>query len=287
MKIIYTTKRLSKKRRDMINKIDNIISEYSAKGIQLTVRQCYYQCVSRGIMHNNSASYTKISELIADGRLAGLLDWDAIEDRTRYTRENSHWISPKEIIDDAVEMYQIDTRATQPIYVECWIEKDSLVSILEETCRRLDVPCCSCRGFPSITMLHEASQRFQEHDHSVLLYAGDHDPSGLTIPESIKKAFNQFGVDVDFRRIGITLDQIASLDLVPFPAKVQDKNFKKYVETTGQFQAWELDALPPEMLSAMFENEINSLTDFDKLKQLQRLEQADRLQLAEIRNSLS
>ena len=176
----------------MINKIDNIISEYSAKGIQLTVRQCYYQCVSRGIMHNNSASYTKISELIADGRLAGLLDWDAIEDRTRYTRENSHWISPKEIIDDAVEMYQIDTRATQPIYVECWIEKDSLVSILEETCRRLDVPCCSCRGFPSITMLHEASQRFQEHDHSVLLYAGDHDPSGLTIPESIKKALTGF-----------------------------------------------------------------------------------------------
>ena len=276
MKKAYgTQKRLTKKRIQLIEQINDIVSEYDSQGMKITVRQVYYQCVARKILENNKDQYGKISDVIADGRLAGLLDWDLIEDRTRYKRENTHWKSPEQIIRAACEQYQIDKRATQPNYIEAWIEKDSLVSILENTCSRLDVPCFSCRGFPSITALHEAANRFRKKKNAIILYAGDHDPSGLKIPKVISERLEMFEVNVQLYRIGLTLDQIRELDLPPYPAKESDNNFKEYYESTGLTEAWELDALPPDRLSEIFEGTINCLTDFQELKKMIEREKAD------------
>ena len=279
-----TQKRLTSKRKKLIKNIDNIIQSYTEAGMQITVRQVYYQCVSKNLIPNNANQYNKIVDLVADGRLHGLIDWAAIEDRTRYKRANAHWDSPEEIIQSAIESYKIDTRKTQPVYLEAWIEKDSLVSILEDTCRSLDVPCFSCRGNPSITALHEASIRFAEHQDKkcIILYAGDHDPSGLNIPQVIQERFNDFCVDVDLRRIGITLEQIKELDLPPFPAKTTDGNYKKYVMTTGLIDSWELDALPPETLSALFRDNILALTDSHLWKQELDRQKRDKNRLAEM-----
>ncbi len=269
-------KRLISRRKELIKRIDEIASEYYAQGMKITVRQVYYQLVARGIMENSKSTYEKISDLVADGRMAGLLDWSMIEDRTRFKRGNVHWENPQQIINAAAEQYRIDTRATQPVYVEAWIEKDSLVSILEATCSRLDVPCFSCRGFPSITALHEAANRFRVKNNSVILYAGDHDPSGLKIPQVIAERFADFEVNVQINRIGLTYGQIKELKLPPFPAKEQDKNYAEYVKNTGLTLAWELDALPPEILSGLFEEAISGLTDFDELERMQKLEKQDK-----------
>lgn len=75
------------------------------------------------------------------------------------------------------------------------------------------------------------------------------------------------------QRIGITLEQVKE---PPFNAKKQDKNYAEYVKNTGLTQAWELDALPPEKLSAMFESAIESLTDFQELERMQDKEKADK-----------
>lgn len=168
------------------------------------------------------------------------------------------------------------------MYCECWIEKDSLVSILEGTCRELDVPCFSCRGYPSITALHEAANRFRDKENAVILYGGDHDPSGLKIPQIIKERFEEFEVNVNLHRLGLTLEQIKELKLPPFPAKEKDKNYAWYVKATGQTQAWELDALPPEKLSAMFESAIECLTDFQELERMQEREKADKTYFSEL-----
>jgi hypothetical protein len=277
MKIQYEVLTLRKKTIELLKHIAEICDEYQAKGLLISVRQCYYRCVSRGLCSNSKDSYDKISDVIAKGRLAGILDWDIIEDRTRFTRENAHWSSPQEIIRDAAEQYRIDTRKTQPRYVEAWVEKDALIGILEHVCSRLDVPCLSCRGFPSITLLHEAANRFRDKPKPVIIYGGDHDPSGLKIPKVIQDRLTRtFGVDIELRRIGLTLDQIKELSLPPYPAKEQDANYQEYVETTGLTQAWELDALPPDRLAEIFENAINELTDFSELQKLREKENADK-----------
>lgn len=265
-------KRLTKKSRALIEQIDSIVSEYAAMGMRITVRQVYYQCVARSILDNTKANYDKISDILADGRMAGLIDWCMIEDRTRYKRANVHWESPQQIIEAAAEEYRIDTRITQPVYVEAWIEKDSLVSILEGICFELDVPCFSCRGYPSITSLYEAAERFRNKQNAVILYAGDHDPSGLKIPKVINERLQDFGVNVQLQRIGLTLEQIQEFILPPYYAKEKDKNYQAYVAETGLTLAWELDALPPEKLSGIFKKAIARYTDFTELDRMRKIE---------------
>lgn len=46
-------KRIISKRRELIEKIDEIATEYYEAGMKLTIRQAYYQCVSRGFIDNN------------------------------------------------------------------------------------------------------------------------------------------------------------------------------------------------------------------------------------------
>ena len=277
MKIAYgIQKRISKKRKDLISVID-IACEYDARGLQLTVRQAYYQLVARGVIPNSAKEYTKIVDTVKIGRLAGLLDWNAFEDRGRYVRENTHWQNPEEILSQAVNQYHIDIRATQNFYIEAWIEKDSLVSILEDVCKPLDVPCFSCRGFASITALYEAAERLNEYENPVIFYAGDHDPSGLTIAKNIEDTLtNTFQTQFLFKRIAITPQQIKEMNLPSFPAKEQDKNYPCYVENTGLTEAWELDALPPEILMKNFKEAISEYTDFSEIEKLKEKEKEEK-----------
>lgn len=272
-------KRISKKRREVIAKIDAIASDYAQRGFGLTVRQTYYQLVSHGLIPNGQAEYKKVVDTVALGRLAGLLDWETFEDRGRYVRENAHWNSPKEIIEAAARQYRIDTRQTQPYYIEAWIEKDSLVSILENICRPLDIPCFSCRGFSSVTALYEASERIKADGRpSIILYCGDHDPSGLRIAQNIAESLSQTFelTNLNFRRIGITYEQVQAMNLPPFPAKEKDKNYDWYVRTTGLTKAWEVDALPPEILKKLYTDAIGEYTDFTELKRMREREKADK-----------
>ena len=285
MKIAYgKQKRLAGKTKKLIESINGIVEEYSAQGLNLTVRQVYYQLVARGFIPNRQEEYRKISKTISAGRLAGLIDWDCIEDRTRSVREIQHWDNPQQILIAAAEQYRIDTRATQPCYIEAWCEKDALVGILSDIGSQLDVPVFSCRGNPSITALHEAAERFRDKSNSILLYAGDFDPSGLNIPLVIGERLEQFGVDVQIDRIGLTLDQIRRLDLPPNVAKESDGNYKKYVQDTGLTQSWELDALPPDILSGIFTEAINKLTDSEALKDMQERQKRDKSYFSQLLN---
>ena len=89
-----------------------------AQGYELTLRQAYYQLVARGYIPNNERSYKNIGNLINDGRLAGLIDWHSITDRTRNLRSNSHWDNPADVIASARYSYLLNKWDGQPNYVE-------------------------------------------------------------------------------------------------------------------------------------------------------------------------
>lgn len=117
-----------------------IIADYENRGFSLTLRQLYYQLVARGYIENTDRSYKRIGSLINDARLAGLIDWDSITDRTRSMKVNAHWDNPKQILRAAINQYRRDTREDQPNYIEVWVEKEALVDVVGQACRRLDVP---------------------------------------------------------------------------------------------------------------------------------------------------
>ena len=71
-----------------------IIEEWQEKGFVLNLRQLYYQFVARGHIENSVKSYKKLGVIVSDARLAGVMDWDSIEDLTRNLRRCSPLAQP-------------------------------------------------------------------------------------------------------------------------------------------------------------------------------------------------
>jgi hypothetical protein len=111
-KIEYVQKNFRPDSLQLIKRINAVIAEYEKQGFSLTLRQVYYQMVARAIIPNNERSYKNLGNLISDARLAGLIDWTAIEDRTRNLRGNSHWASPGSIIKGRNTMLKSGWRRT-------------------------------------------------------------------------------------------------------------------------------------------------------------------------------
>ncbi len=52
--------------------------------------------------------YKRLGRIVCDARDGGLIDWDAIEDRTREVNTHASWTSPSEIILGAALSYRQD-----------------------------------------------------------------------------------------------------------------------------------------------------------------------------------
>ena len=118
VKICYLSRTFSGESLRTIATANQILEEYSAQGYDLTLRQLYYQFVSRSLIANKDTEYKKLGSVINDARLAGEIDWDHITDRTRNLRSNPHWNSPRKIVEACVEQFRFDKWAKQPKYVE-------------------------------------------------------------------------------------------------------------------------------------------------------------------------
>lgn len=264
-KIQYKEISFQKKSLELIKLINQVIGEYSKQGYELTLRQAYYQLVARGYIPNNERSYKNIGNLINDGRLAGLIDWYSITDRTRNLRGNSHWDRPEDVIASARYSYLLDKWEGQPSYVEVWVEKDALVDIVGQACRPLDTPYFSCRGYTSQSEMWNAAQRFirqEDRENRVIIHLGDHDPSGIDMTRDIQERLEMFGADVYVKRVALTMEQIDTYNPPPNPAKLSDSRCGKYIDLYGD-ESWELDALEPKVITDMITNEVIAFRDDD------------------------
>lgn len=248
---------------DLINLVNEVIDDYKAQGYELTLRQVYYQLVARGYIPNNERSYKNIGNLINDGRLAGLIDWYAITDRTRNLRGNSHWDTPADVIASAKYSYLLDKWAGQPNYVEVWVEKDALVDVAGQACRPLDVPYFSCRGYTSQSEMWVAARRFLrqcDREQRIIIHLGDHDPSGIDMTRDIQDRLEMFGADVIVKRVALTMNQIDHYNPPPNPAKITDSRCGRYIAQYGH-ESWELDALEPKVITTLINQEVTMYRD--------------------------
>lgn len=264
-KIKYVDRRFNEASLAVIAKANEIIESYAAQGYDLTLRQLYYQFVARNLIPNTQREYKKLGSIINDGRLAGMIDWDRLVDRTRNIQSNSHWIHPKHIVEVCVEQYQIDKWQNQESRIEVWIEKDALIGVIEGVCRREDVSYFSCRGYTSQSEMWGASIRlFKHHEesgqHPVIIHLGDHDPSGIDMTRDIEDRLRLFGLDITVERIALNMNQVKKYNPPPNPAKITDSRAGKYIQNFGR-ESWELDALEPTMLEKLIASKIARYRD--------------------------
>lgn len=262
-KIQYKEIRFQQKSLDLIELVNQVVDEYSAQGYELTLRQVYYQLVARGYIPNNERSYKNVGSLINDGRLAGLIDWHSVTDRTRNLRKAGHWDNPADVIATARYSYNLDKWEGQPNYVEVWVEKDALVDIVGQACTPLDTPYFSCRGYTSQSEMWGAAQRFirqGDRKKRIIIHLGDHDPSGIDMTRDIQERLELFGADVYVKRVALTMKQIQTYNPPPNPAKITDSRASKYIDQFGD-ESWELDALEPKVITNLINQEVTKYRD--------------------------
>ncbi len=292
MRMMYKHKNFRSDTLEIIMQANVIIEEMQAQGYDLTLRQLYYQFVVRGQMLNTEQNYSRLSKVISDGRLAGMIDWDAIVDRTRYLRKTSTWDSPTQILETAAMSYKKDHWIGQDRRLQVWIEKDALIGVIEGTCNLWQVPYFSCRGYVSQSEMWNAGQRIirakQDHDQDTLiLHLGDHDPSGIDMTRDIRDRLDLFTSEEDgypdpeIKRIALNMDQVEEFNPPPNPVRLEDSRCQDYVAKYGN-SSWELDALNPAMMSNLIADNITEWIDHDKWDAVTAEEDADKVKLNEI-----
>lgn len=237
-----------------------ILEEYGAQGYVLTLRQLYYQLVSRNIIPNNLKEYSKLSYLLVKARMGGIIDWSAIEDRLRRP-DLPYWcLDIPDALEDTIRQYRLDRQAGQENYIEVWVEKDALSGVLRRTTEEYHIRLCVNRGYSSATAMYDAARRMNRESSTHILYLGDHDPSGLDMIRDIEDRLRQFGCYPTVHRLALTGEQIEEYDPPPNPAKWKDTRAEKYIAEFGE-TCWEVDALPPDVLSETLQHAILDLID--------------------------
>lgn len=267
MKQRYSNKTLSDSSLKIVVVAEQICLDYQRQGYNLSLRQLYYQFVARGLLANTEPNYKRLGCIISDARLAGLIDWDHIKDRTRQTVENSHWSSPASILNSAARSFRIDLWEGQPNHVEVMVEKQALEGVLLPVCTDHDVPFTANRGYSSSSSFYEIGQRLydkaNEDKELHIIYLGDHDPSGIDMTRDVEERLELFAeTTVTVHRVALNMDQVEKYQPPENPAKMTDSRAREYIARFGR-SSWELDALEPSLLAALVENKILDLRDDD------------------------
>lgn len=282
MKIKYIDKTFKPQSQRLIDLANQIITEYQAQGLGLTLRQLYYQFVSRDWLPeswadpdtrstNNFRSYKKLGDIINDARYAGLVDWEAITDSGRNLAGDLRFNDPAHLMYNAVRWYKIDRWADHKYRPEVWVEKDALSGVVSVGAGRWDMPYFACKGYNSASEMWAAAQRFRKYNRQgqtpVILYLGDHDPSGLDMDGDIRRRMATFNADIEVRRLALTWEQIQLYNPPPNFAKITDSRADAYIEEFGE-NSWELDALNPSVIISLIEEAARGLREpdvFDKI----------------------
>ena len=263
-RIAYVSRNFSAGSLKIIEQADAICIDYAAQGYDLTLRQLYYQFVARDLLPNKQSEYKRLGSIINDARLAGLLDWDHLVDRTRNLRDLAHWDDPESIVTAVAKQYRTDRWASQKYRVEVWVEKDALTGVIGRTAERLDVPWFSCRGYTSQSELWGAARRHQRYERDgqqvMVIHLGDHDPSGVDMSRDIADRLDLFQADTTVWRIALNMPQVQQYNPPPNPAKLTDSRAEGYIEKHGA-SSWELDALDPAVLDQLITDAVESYRD--------------------------
>jgi hypothetical protein len=268
-----------------VNLLSEVIEEYRRQGYSLSVRQLYYQMVSRGYVANSQQSYGRIVSIVGKARNAGMLDWLSIEDRTRSTAIPWHPVSAKDLIVGAAKSYSIDKWFEQPNHVEVFCEKDALSGVLEPACRELEVNFTANRGYASLSLMYEVGKRLEEHAQDGkdihLFYFGDHDPSGIDMDRDIADRLSLYsGWSIDVKRLALLMDQVNDMNVPENPAKTKDSRYASYIRLYGT-SSWELDAVEPSELVRLVTDAVLDLRDDDLWEEAVEEEEETRNKLVE------
>lgn len=268
-----------------MDNIRAVVYDVLAADNPMTVRQVFYQMVSRGTIDKTEGEYKQtVGRLLTEMRRSREIPFGWIADNTRWMRKPRTFGSLGAMLKSTMETYRRALWDDQPDYVEIWLEKDALAGVLYQETASWDVPLMVTRGYSSVSYLHTAAEAITDQGKpAYIYYFGDHDPSGRDITRATESGLREFAPDAEihFERVAVTELQIRQLRLPTRPTKVTDSRSRSFAG-----ESVEVDAIPAAILRALVQDYIESHLDHEVLEKTKLVENQERETLARVMANL-
>lgn len=251
-----------------------------------TVRQTFYQMVVRHAFEKSERGYEKIQMALVKLRLDGRIPFSAIVDNMRSESRPQTFPSPSDAVHHAAKYYRKDLWCDADVYLQFWLEKDSLASVIEPVTWKYDVGLWPARGYSSITFLQNAAEEIEARELPAFVYhLGDSDPSGENAAQSIEASLQKFAPDaaITFERLAVLPEQIQKWNLPGRPTKQSDSRARAF----GDRPSVELDSVNPATLRGLVEAAIQRHMPRERFDELMAEQAAERLQMTQWAGKMS
>jgi hypothetical protein len=241
----------------------------------VTLRQLFYRLVAAGLVPNTQAAYKRLSSLSAEARRQGR--FPSLMDRGRSIHRYQTFSGPALARAWLRSIYRRDRTEDQPWAVYLGVEKAGIVAQLQDWFGDYGVPILALGGYSSQSYVDEVVRDVEAEGRSaVLLYAGDHDPSGEDIDRDFITRSCCFA---KVERVALSVDQVVSYDLPPQPGKETDSRAARFIARHGALVQVELDALDPADLRGLYQEAFHGYWDVSAYEAAlaQEAEERDRL----------
>jgi hypothetical protein len=227
-----------------------------------SVRHVFYRMTDPRLqeaVEKTEAGYGTVQRTILYMRREGRLPHHWIVDNSRHGIYTPTYSGKADFIRQMGTAYRGDLWKTSQSYVEVWVESRSIAGVVQGLCNELAVSLYPAAGFSSETLTYNAAVYLNQEAKGrivTIFYVGDYDPAGVLIDIAIERQLRAH-LDPDtlleFRRIGITNEQIVEYDLPTKPRKDGDKR-STHVERTV-----EAEAMPAKILRGILRAEIEPM----------------------------
>jgi hypothetical protein len=245
-----------------------------------SVRAVCYQLFIRGLIDDMSkASTNRVSSLLTSAREEHEIPWEWIVQEGRAIESISTWDNPASYARSVQASYRLNKWAGQPKRVIVVSEKGTVRGTLAPVLGEFEVDFLAVGGYAGASRVREVAQQATKERPLLLLYLGDHDPSGRgmsddDLPRRLlryapgssaskewERKLRKYSTDaitahsaehygIELRRIALSIEDTQALgrDLA-FAASLKEAD-SRYAWFTEEYGAWcwELDALNPNVL---------------------------------------
>lgn len=244
----------------------------------VTLRQVFYQLVSEHLIPNTRTAYNTLSSYSAKARRDGWFP-PLIDPNREISRYYPTFDEPQAAIDWVNEIYRRERAGTQDYNIYIAVEKMALAEQLKSWFMSWGISILVLRGYSSQTYADDIRKHVEEDGReSVLIYAGDFDPSGEDILRDFKERTDCWDNDT---KVALTKRQIIDYDLPPMMGKVTDSRSAKFIIEHGELIQVELDALRPNDLRKLYTDELNKWWDEKRYKKELEKEERNKEDLEE------
>jgi hypothetical protein len=281
---VYRASTINRQRRtrSAIEQLDRQICDVLEEDHPQSVRHVFYRMTDPRLpesVEKSERGYRHVQDRCVKLRRSGALRYWWISDASRRGYFTNTYRDASDFLRSMNGLYRADMWRATDYYCEVWTESRSLAGVIQDDCEELAVSLYPAGGFSSISLAYQSAESINDEAEGrevVVFYIGDYDPAGVLIDVALERELRKHldpDIQFNFRRIGITPEQIEIYDLPTKPRKATDQ---RSLHITGTVEA---EAMPAADMRSLLRGEIEALLPLQALEVAQAAEQSEREQI--------